>query len=291
MCSPCARLLAVVALLPLAFGPSALAEPPYEVLTTEYAWLPGPGGARVRALATAPSEPGAYPVVVLVPGGIGPGLRLDRRVGRRLAGAGCVSVAFDAPGRGRSEGEEDYNGHAGQDALAAVIEWAKTLPQADPENVGVFTFSYGITMGAGCLARHPELGVRYLIDMEGPSSAGYICYPSGTRQTMDIWRDFVPPEEHPEFWAERQAVLFMPDLKCRYLRLQKQRDHVHGEEKGHAIELLNAATEAGVWTQCNGNEPNTLFDPERPEDYEWLDEIDELAAVERMVGLPPVGDQ
>jgi pimeloyl-ACP methyl ester carboxylesterase len=198
-------------------------------------------------------------------------------------------VCFDAPGRGQSEGEENYNGFAGQDAMARVVEWARSLAKADREDIGVVTLSLGITLGAGCVARHPELGVRYLVDWEGPSSVKSITAPTGTGRVMPIWRRFLPAEEHAEFWAEREAVRFMPAFgKCRYFRVQRRVDHVHGENKAHAVELLNAATRAGVWTQCNDNPPSTVYDPDHLDQYAWPDSWDMIETVRKMGRMPPL---
>lgn len=63
------------------------------------------------------------------------------------------------------------------------------------------------------------------------------------------------------------------------------RGHVHGERYDHAIEMLNAATEAGVPNRCNDNPPNTRYDPAQPERYRWepddsrmLDYLDQVAS-------------
>jgi dipeptidyl aminopeptidase/acylaminoacyl peptidase len=261
------------------------------VLRTE-ASVEAPDGARIRVYVSRPGVPGEFPALVMVPGGLGAAMRRVRDPSRSpdaWAKRGYVAVSFDPQGRGRSEGEEDYNGFAHQDGLAAVIRYAAALPAVAEGQIGVMTFSYGVTMGTGALARHPELPVKFLFDCEGPSSARFICYRSMDGGLIPIWRSFVPPEEHEAFWDERQAVLFVPRLKCRYFRFQKARDHVHGPNKAHAIELLNAAGEAGVWTRCNDNPPRTIYDPDRQEQYDW-DRDDEkvLVYIDELMAMPAI---
>jgi hypothetical protein len=153
-------------------------------------------------------------------------------------------------------------GHAGQDAIAILLKHLLSLPEVDKDNVGLVTFSFGVVGGTGALARHPELQVKFLIDWEGPSG------PQNLR--------WVPPghkivRNHPAtdvaFWKERTASEFIKKIRCRYLRLQADEDHVQvlGENQ-HAIEMLNSAT-AGLcpWTRCNDNPPNIRYDAEHPE--------------------------
>ncbi|MBN1424517.1 PQQ-binding-like beta-propeller repeat protein [Candidatus Fermentibacteria bacterium] len=240
-----------------------------------------------------------FPAVVNVPGGLGAGENGNLQV----AASGFVEVHFNAEGRGvqhPSDGEEDHNGVAHQDDLEAVMEFVHGLPNVRDDNVGVVTSSYGITMGAGCLGRYPELQVAYLIDVEGPSDNFVTSMepwsldedPSNDRylQAYDLFghwslvRD--PSPENAAWWAEREAASFIAGLRCRYLRLQAQWDHAqppNAQWPGfdynpvwypckHAIDLTNIAILGGVpWTRVNvaaiGNEPNVLYDHDNPPIY------------------------
>jgi len=263
----------------------------YPTTSERPVWIAGPAGAKLYAHVHTPNVTGRFPGLVMVPGGVGDGRIFDVRNGRsapEIARRGFVVVHFDPEGRGRSRGKENYNGYRHQDDLALVIRYLAQLPEVDSDNLGVITFSYGITMAAGCLARYRDLPVKYLIDVEGPSNTQNICYrmPTG-RLVAPLWREVVPPEEHADFWRERQAVNFIGQIRCRYLRVQKWWDHVHGPYKGHAIELLNTATQAGVWTRCNDNPPNILYDPEHLEKYHWLrTEAPLLDYLEEMATMP-----
>jgi hypothetical protein len=86
---------------------------------------------------------------------------------RMLAEAGMVVVNFNAEGRVddspediASEGEEDFNGFRQQDTLCALVLYTMDLPFVISDNVGIRTQSYGISMGAGCAARPPEIPIK-----------------------------------------------------------------------------------------------------------------------------------
>lgn len=84
----------------------------------------------------------------------------------RLVDAGFVVVLFDPDGRGKSTGKEDFGGYIHQDGLAAVVRFTADLPYVDAQNMGLVTYSYGITMASGALAR------REYADQPKPMPAG-----------------------------------------------------------------------------------------------------------------------
>lgn len=125
-----------------------------------------PSGARLYTRVILPKRAsGKLPALVLVSGGIGwGGTLLDPpSKAQQLGDAGFIVVVFDPDGRGKSNGEENLNGYVHQDGLAAVIRYAATLNEVDAKKIGLMTYSYGITMGSGALARYPDLPVRLLI--------------------------------------------------------------------------------------------------------------------------------
>jgi hypothetical protein len=147
------------------------------------------------------------------------------------------------------------------------------------------------------IARHRDLRVKYLIDWEGPS---------GPQNLKWIPEDKLPegarnhPADDTTFWGERTASEFVKTLRCRYLRIQAETDHVQVWGKNrHAIEMLNNATASGCpWTRCNENQPNQIYDEQHPEKEraKWLpgssshDQVDELIVkyLGEMVGMPPL---
>jgi pimeloyl-ACP methyl ester carboxylesterase len=204
------------------------------------------------------------PVLVLVPGGSGDStdfLGAPRYTASHLANAGYLIVLFDPDGRGRSEGEEDYNGSLHQGGLADVIRFAASLPEAQKGQVGLVSFSYGVTMAAGTLARYPELPVIFLVDWEGPAdrndTGGCDDDHRGHLQDIVDCSDEV-------FWAEHEALTFIDDIRIPYQRLQSQTDHAQPDNI-HAIAMVNAAFIGGVpWVRLNDLPPNQTYDINNP---------------------------
>ena len=211
-----------------------------------------------------------YPAVVAVPGGSGAGSSKTQEE-ENLAKGGYVVVVFDADGRGKTGGEEDYCGFTHQDGLKALIEAVAALPQVDPARMALSTSSYGVTMGAGVLARYPELPILFLVDYEGPadrndtghcdaSDTGHITHDCSD----DIW------------WAEREAATFATSIQVPYLRIQRQQDHAQPDNQ-HAMLMVNSATSQAYggqgqspFTRVNDpdmNEPNTTYTEASPPAY------------------------
>lgn len=207
------------------------------------------------------------PTLVLVPGGNGDSGSFVRKPPKGsstvdvIKQAGYVAVIFDPDGRGRSGGAENYNGFVHQDGLAEVIRFAAALPGIDPANIGLVTYSYGITMGAGALARHPDLPVKFLIDWEGPADRNDTggCDGAGLGHLKDV-----ASCSDEAFWAEREAAAFIRQIRIPYQRLQSQKDHVQ-PDNAHAILMVNNAVSGGVpWVRLNDLTPNQTYDPANP---------------------------
>ncbi|MEW5720230.1 MAG: hypothetical protein AB1817_16525, partial [Chloroflexota bacterium] len=256
--------------------------------------LAAPSGNRIFGLIRRP-DPAIYrdvcfPAVVLVPGGINPGrLSAHGQDARALAEAGMVVLTFNAEGRVdkspediASQGSEDYNGFRHQDGLCALVAYAMKLAYVIPDNVGIATQSYGITMGAGCAGRHPEIAIKYLVDGEGPPNSFVTCHEPAaldtdpTNDKHEVIRGILghysasrdPSPGNLAFWAEREAINFIGKFRGKYLRLQAQWDHAQPPSSEievasfnlpprwwhnkHTTDIVNAAVAGGVpWVRVN----------------------------------------
>ncbi len=219
--------------------------------------------AKLHVQVFAPQDTAGkkYPALVLVPGGIGDGKAFTDDA-LRMASAGIIAITFDPDGRGKSTGQEDYNGHKQQDGLAAVVRFAATLPNVDAQKIGIATYSYGITMGSGALARHPDVPVKFLIDWEGSADRNYTSGCSADNRGRIQWQ----PCSDNAWWSEREAVNFIGTLRVRvpYQRIQSEKDHVQ-PNNAHAVDMINAAIKGGVpWVRLNDYPPNQTYDPKSP---------------------------
>lgn len=209
--------------------------------------------------------------LVLIPGGSGDSSHFTEKPENMFCyqEAGYALVVFDPDGRGKSEGVEDDNGFVHQDGLAAVIEYAVELPMVDADKMALVSFSYGITMASGALARHPELPIKFLIDWEGPATrddtGGCDADNLGHLQNHDC--------EDEDFWREREAANFVLKLRVPYQRLQSESDHVQ-PDNDHALLMMNNATDEqyrghgmSPWTRMNDLQPNQVFDYNTPPEF------------------------
>lgn len=202
------------------------------------------------------------PTLVLVPGGSGDSASFIKK---SPAGASTVSVIneagfaaviFDPDGRGKSQGAEDYDGFIQQDGLAEVIRSAAALPGVDSARIGIVTFSYGITMGSGALARHPDLPVKFLIDWEGPANredtGGCDSAGLGHLKTVASCAD-------ESFWVEREASTFISQVCVPYQRIQSEKDHVQPDYAHTVLMVNNAVQGESPWVRLNDETPNQTY--------------------------------
>ena len=188
------------------------------------------------------------PAVIMIPGGVGSGAEFEKQNGANpsdaltVAQAGFVTVVYDPLARGESDGEINFQGFDDQDGLSEVIKLAKNLPSVDENNLGLASFSYGVTAAAGVLARYPELGLKFWSDWEGPSSRSYTN--PGCTGTLSPDRLPTPgafPCEANDHWSEREAAEFIKTAQVEYYwRIQQIDDHVQ-DTYGHTVEMINNA--------------------------------------------------
>ncbi len=315
---------------------SVIAFAQYVTEVREY-WVAAPNGSRLYTRVIQPRTdiyPGQkFPAVIFVPGGLGAGAPANKSLAQR----GFVEVNWNAEGRGanvpgnwRSDGIENYNGFIHQDDLKAMLEFVHTLPNVVDNNVGVSTSSYGITMGAGCLGRYPGLEVKFLMDGEGPHDHFVVSmepWSLDSDTTNDRWRSAYQVFRHYSlwrdssdtnrtWWAGRQAVSFIASIKCYYMRVQAEYDHVQPPnaqwpgfyyppvwyQNKHAVDMVNGAVRGSApWVRMNGttigNPINATYDSLSPPTYysgtmashpgEEINLLLELAALPALSPLVP----
>ena len=209
---------------------------------------------------------GRLPALVLVPGGRSASDAFLRPTpggsqAQEIADHGFAVAVFDPDGRGASGGTEDDGGFVQQDGLAAVIRFAASLSDVDPAAIGLVSYSYGVTMATGALARHPDLSVLFVIDWEGPANRD---------DTGGCGKDKVGHlQGHPcsdeGFWSEREASTFILELRIPYQRLQSREDHAQPDVDHALLLLANATSEEygghgrAPWTRLNDLEPNRVY--------------------------------
>jgi hypothetical protein len=223
----------------------------------------------------------AYPVVCLLPGGNGFGSQLkNSQVSASLRNEGFVVVMFDPDGRGMTlQGEDDTSGPKHQAGFHAVLKHVASLSYVDKSNIGLYTMSFGIILGACTTGRYlGDPPVRYIVDWEGPD--GHLCKKNHVK-TWDM-----------EFWKEREALDFIKKFPGKYVRLQSEKDHVQ-DTNDHALRMINAATnvEFGGEGNCSftrvnakdgesGNSPNVIYkDDNLPK---WIPESKDRTAMDEL---------
>ncbi|KYC53511.1 MAG: Alpha/beta hydrolase family protein [Candidatus Methanofastidiosum methylothiophilum] len=208
------------------------------------------------------------PAVILVPGGLGAKSSFIQKyspasnysIAEKYASEGFVVIIFSADGRERSGGEENYNGYIHQDGLYEIYRFARELGQVEKNNIGIVSYSYGVTMATGMLGRY-QPSIKYYIEWEGPVNRFYTTVGcKGTGQTKpDSPGAFSCDDE--DHWIEREALRFVPYMKLNYfLIIQSEKDHVQ-PNVNHSVEINNLAIKNIKWVRVNGpeNQINKIY--------------------------------
>ncbi len=207
-----------------------------------------------RPTSAGPSNP--VPAVVVIPDQSSAGTVLDS-FANSWATDGFAVLHFDADGRGRSSGTEDYNGYVHQDGLAACAAVLASRPYVDSTNLGIYSRGYGVVMASGMIARHETPNIKFLLDWEGPSDRYQTSSDSGGHVPV--------PVDSESFWVEREAGRFIKSVPGAYLRYQSATDHTGRiADNHHAIALVDSATSTAhggsgiaVWTRVNDSVMNS----------------------------------
>ena len=159
-------------------------------VTTKEEMIPGDSGQLFsRAYIPVKCNKGCA-ALVLVPDGL-EGMEQFEGIATEMADAlDTIIIIYNPPGRGnyaeRSEGEEDYGGYKGQDALKDVANHWEKKTLVDGNRFGILSMGYGLGTATGALARHRDSFlnfVTYLIDVEGPPNR---CFVSQSPYYVDL---------------------------------------------------------------------------------------------------------
>jgi pimeloyl-ACP methyl ester carboxylesterase len=116
------------------------------------------GGMKLSALINQPSSSDASPLVILLHGNTGWKEEVHiEALSQQLGAAGIITVRFDAPGSGESEGtwEKDYRVTNYIDAVNDVYEYAIKNLDVDKTKVGIWGHSMGGLVTICSVAKHP----------------------------------------------------------------------------------------------------------------------------------------
>ena len=251
--------------------------------------IPSLNGNKIAIRIKKPEGDGPFPVLIGVAGGDGM-YAFQSELPTHLLEKGIMTVDFAPQGRGASEGDDNHHGFVHQDDLKAIVDFVSGLSFVQKDNIGLLSYSYGVVLATGALARYPEMPVAFLIDWEGPSCPGKDLQRGLANDEAWVYETIrffnngreLAPEELSHFllhggsifdeayWAERDASRFAADIPCPYLRVQFDQDHVQGSSKAHMIAIINAATiNSGQWTRCNDNPPNIIYSEEELSQYHF----------------------
>lgn len=258
---------------------------PYEIDFNDKLILQSGNQARFQCYFFKPKDKaGPLPVVILVPPG---GERASNffDYAETFTKSGIAVFCYDPQGRGKSDGQEDYNGPVSQDDLVTIIKYLRSMKgEVDHRNIGILAFYDGTTSALGALFKYPKLDIKYLIDLEGPATRDD-CY----RMRCPLPKQMINEEQ---FWKEREGIDFIHRIFCRYLRLQGKVDHSMSEDKSYAIKMYNLALKGKCpWARCNYNGTYQELDPAFPGKYQWLRSVDKnvlCTFINEMAAMEPL---
>jgi acetyl esterase/lipase len=310
---------AMAAALPAQQPPARTVEPMHEEAPGVYRerlYIGTGGGKEIRLdFRRPPPDPQRrYPAIVCVSpwGNTAGALRgMGIRELGNLVRAGITVATFDYPGQEDDpspDAVKDKYGPERQLNVRDVIRHVLTRREVEPENVGVVSFSSGNILAAGALTRPAgDPAVKFWVDAEGPTTRHVLLlnipgtmaavppFPDQEHQGEWMAREFLGATLSDEdYWKEREAFRLMKRVRCRFLRLQGEEDHVHHWYFGHAIHALNSAMAGDVpWVRGGDGPVNTWHS-----DGKTIGMLPGrigaqgervLAFIKEMVAMPPLG--
>lgn len=177
-------------------------------------------GLTVYGFMNMPKGVGPFPVVLVLHGYVNPRAyrtptTYTQRYADALARAGFLVIHPDYRGHGRSEGEAEGSGNLFRTGYAIdvlnLIEYAKRLPNAAPDKIGLF----GHSMGGGIALR---------VAVVNPNVKAIVLYGSMSgdeRLNVDrikrVFRGvpYMPEDDVPlELWDDISPITYLRDLRA-----------------------------------------------------------------------------
>lgn len=225
------------------------------ITTSKYTVVNPTSGASLAVVVFAPSDASSstqYPAVIIIPGGTGTKDSFAKDA-RQYAANGFIVLIFDADGRGESTGTEDYNGYIQQDGLFELYRFLSAYDGVDTNNIGLISFSYGVTMATGMLGRY-QPGIKFYIEWEGPVNRYYTVVGCEIEADSRAAVRAGVTCDDDDYWLEREALRFVPYLSVDYFVIvQRADDHVQPTTQ-HAVDINNLAVQYLDWVRVNGPE-------------------------------------
>jgi len=235
---------------------------PSQVQVTEVP-LKSTVGYRLKARVWRPSGGGdkSPALVLLGDGDSGLTAAEDARApltAPELAGQGWVVLALDLAGRGDSLGEDDHGGAEHADDVRCAVRWLAEQPEVDADRIGLLGLGLGGRIAiAGAAA---GASVAWVLDWEGPMD----------RETLlSLNPEAALGVDDDTWWSDRDTLSQLARLRCGYVRLQSEDDHLNPEELRHAqralFTLSHSQRSPSAWFQINDHPRGEA--PARPQ---WL---------------------
>ena len=175
-----------------------------------------------------------------------------------LAHAGWAVVALDLAGRGGSLGEDDHGGAEHADDVRCAVSWLAERPEVDAARIGLVGLGLGAPVAVAGAAAGAE--VAWVLDWEGPVD----------RETLlSVHPEASLGVDDATWWSDRDTLRQLAELRCGYVRMQSEDDHLNPEELRHAqralFTLAHSSRSASAWFQINDHPRGDA--PARPQ---WL---------------------
>ena len=206
------------------------------------------GGVVIRGFYYAPDAPGRYPVVAIlhgIPRAKPSGTDSSYKdMAGRFAEHGFLAITFNFRGTGISDGNISMEGW--KDDLAAMLDFCRALPSADPGRVALLGFSAGGSVAIRQAAEDQTVGA--LVSASSPARYDFLEKTMPADKWVALFKEIglirdpdfpVSIEEWEAEFDEAAPIRFIGRVTAPTLIIHGESDEVIPLE--HAHELFEAA--------------------------------------------------